>query len=202
MKETSNRTEDYNSNSTDMKNGDIILVDAAADDRSVESYTEDVENSSRMVFISEELKVGSSSDKEESQDVTANGSEASSLPGQIDQAAQDLQASSPPISIEQTDQDLEASSLPTPVNQVAQDLQVSSLLRPIDQASQDLQISSLLRPIDQAAQDQQAQEDELRELGINVVDQLSLERNVEAAVSRGLLIYSIIIVHYSETEMI
>lgn len=183
MNETSNRTEEYNSNSTDMKNGDIILVDAAADDRSVESYTEDVENSSRMVFISKELKIGSSSDKEESQDVTANGSKASSLSGQIDQAAQDLQASSPPTSTEQTDQDLEASSLPTPVNQVAQDLQVSSLLRPIDQA----------------AQDQQAQEDELRELGINVVDQLSLERNVEAAVSRGLLLYSIIIAHYSET---
>lgn len=37
--------------------------------------------------------------------------------------------------------------------------------------------------LDQAAQDLQAQEDELRGLGINVVDQLSLERNVEAAVS-------------------
>lgn len=46
------------------------------------------------------------------------------------------------------------------------------------------QVTSLHAPVDQAAQDLQAQEDELRELGINVVDQLSLERNVEAAVSR------------------
>lgn len=55
--------------------------------------------------------------------------------------------------------------------------------------------SSLSGTIDERAQDLQAQEDELRELGINVVDQLSLERNVEAAVSSGSLHCSFTITH-------
>lgn len=38
---------------------------------------------------------------------------------------------------------------------------------------------------DQSAEDLLAQEDELQELGISVVDQLSLERDVQAAVSSG-----------------
>lgn len=48
--------------------------------------------------------------------------------------------------------------------------------------------SPLHTSIDQASQDLQAQEDELRELGIDVVDQVSLERRVEAAVSRKPLL--------------
>ncbi|MPC56369.1 hypothetical protein E2C01_050328 [Portunus trituberculatus] len=40
--------------------------------------------------------------------------------------------------------------------------------------------------IDQASWDLQAQEDELRELGIDVVDQVSLERHVEAAVDKAV----------------
>ena len=51
---------------------------------------------------------------------------------------------------------------------------------------------------DQASQDLQAQEDELRELGIDVVDQVSLERRVEAAVSREPLQCPIIILCISK----
>ncbi|KAG0730219.1 DNA excision repair protein ERCC-6 [Chionoecetes opilio] len=46
--------------------------------------------------------------------------------------------------------------------------------------------SSLHTATDQASQDLQAQENELRELGIDVVDQVSLERRVEAAVEEDL----------------
>lgn len=48
--------------------------------------------------------------------------------------------------------------------------------------------SPLCFSVEQASQDLQAQEDELRELGIDVVDQVSLERRVEAAVSRKPLL--------------
>lgn len=49
------------------------------------------------------------------------------------------------------------------------------------------EVTLLPASVDQSFQDLQDQEEELRELGINVVDQLSLERHVEAAVSRILL---------------
>lgn len=45
-----------------------------------------------------------------------------------------------------------------------------------------------------ADQDLQDQDDELRALGISVVDQLSLERDVEAAVSLDPLLFLIIII--------
>ncbi|KAK8405352.1 hypothetical protein O3P69_001714 [Scylla paramamosain] len=46
--------------------------------------------------------------------------------------------------------------------------------------------SSQHSSVDQTSRDLQAQEDELRELGIDVVDQVSLERRVEAAVDKAV----------------